>query len=212
LPSFQLIALVGNLAVLNVNSLAPEFRSIFCKHCRIFDVLSQQYLFYPRETGGLFIFREGRQIDKPLLCQQFKPLVKKYAGIYRRSVTDAESEAWLVLLQAIHTFNPDLNVPLAGYLESRVKYGLLNLWRKEMKRKQMESQGDKALEYVVAPDDPQAELIYKETIERMLAALKELSPRQLLVLIHIFVYGRKLEYIAQVLGITAQAVYQKRGR
>jgi len=32
------------------------------------------------------------------------------------------------------------------------------------------------------------------------------------VLIHIFVYGRKLEYIAQVLGITAQAVYQLKKR
>lgn len=76
----------------------------------------------------------------------------------------------------------------------------------------MEYQGDKALEYVAAPDDPQAELIYKETIERMLAVLQVLPQRQLLVLIHIFVYGRKLEYIAQVLGITVQAVSQLKKR
>jgi RNA polymerase sigma factor (sigma-70 family) len=118
----------------------------------------------------------------------------------------------LALLQAIHNFNPDLGVPLTGYLESRVKFGLLNLWRKEAKRKQMECQGDKAFSYIAAPDDPQAELIYKETIERMLAALQELPQRQLLVLVHIFVYGRKLEYIAQELGITAQAVSQIKNR
>lgn len=101
---------------------------------------------------------------------------------------------------------------MAGYLESRVKFGLLNLWRKEAKRKQMECQGDKAIEYIAAPDDPQAELVYKETIERMLAALQELPQRQLLVLVHIFVYGRKLAYVAQVLGITVQAVSQIKNR
>jgi len=159
------------------------------------------------------IYSKAVQIeDMRKICEQFKPLVKKYAGIHRKSVPDAESEAWLALIQAMHTYNPDFKVPLAGYLESRVKYGLLNLWRKEMKRKQMEYQGDKALEYVAAPNDPQAELIYKEMIERMLAVLQQLPQRQLLVLIHIFVYGRKLEYIAQVLGITAQAVYQLKKR
>lgn len=94
----------------------------------------------------------------------------------------------MALIQAIHNYNPDLGVPLAGYLESRVKFGLLNLWKQEMKRKKMECQGDKALAYMAAPDDPQAELIYKETIERMLAALQELPQRQLMVLIHIFIW------------------------
>ncbi|XER15439.1 RNA polymerase sigma factor FliA [Sporomusa aerivorans] len=101
---------------------------------------------------------------------------------------------------------------MAGYLESRVKFGLLNLWKQEMKRKQMECQGDNVLAYIAAPDDPQAELVYKEIIERMLTALHELPQRQLMVLIHIFVYGRKLAYIAQVLGITVQAVNQIKNR
>ena len=118
----------------------------------------------------------------------------------------------MALIQAIHTYNPDLSVPLAGYLESRVKYGLLNLWRKEMKRKQMEYQADNAFEHMAASDDPQAELVYKETLERMLAALQELPQRQLFVLLHTVVHGRKLAYIAQALGITAQAVYQLRKR
>lgn len=166
----------------------------------------------PSGNRGLFTFPGGSQIDKQLICQQFKPLVKKYAGIYRRSVPDAESEAWLALIQAIHSFNPDIGVPLAGYLESRVKFGLLNLWRREMKRKRMEYQGDNAFEYIAAPDDPQAELIYKEMIARMLAALQELPQRQLLVLIRIFVHGQKLAHIAQALGITAQAVYQIKKR
>ncbi|MBP2638670.1 MAG: Sigma-70, region 4 [Firmicutes bacterium] len=46
----------------------------------------------------------------------------------------------------------------------------------------------------------------------MMAALQQLPQRQLLVLMHIFVYGQKLEYIAQVLGITAQAVYRLKKR
>lgn len=156
-------------------------------------------------TGGYFI-------DKQLICQQFKPLVKKYAGIYRRTVPDAESEAWLALLQAIHTFNPDMNVPLAGYLESRVKYGMLNLWKKEMKRKRMEYQTNNAFDYIVASDNPQAELERKETIARILSALQELPQRQLLVLVHVFVYDHKLTYIAQLLGITDQAVSQLKKR
>ena len=114
----------------------------------------------------------------------------------------------MALLQAIHSFNRDLNVPLAGYLESRVKYGLLNLWKQEMKRKRMEYQTDNAFDYIAAPDNPQVELERKEAIATMLAALKELPPRQLFVLLYTVVHGRKLAYIAQILGITAQAVSQ----
>ena len=81
-----------------------------------------------------------------------------------------------------------------------------------MKRKQMEYQTNKAFDYIAAPDNPQAIVEYKETVSRMMAALQQLPQRQLLVLMHIFVYGQKLEYIAQVLGITAQAVYRLKKR
>ena len=163
--------------------------------------------------GAMTIYSKPVQIeDMREICEQFKPLVKKYAWKYSNTIQDSESEAGLALVRAIRTYDPETGVPLAGYLESQVKFGLLNLWRKEMKRRQMEYHGDKALEYVAAPNNPQAELIYKETIDRMLAALQELPQRQLLVLIHIFIYGRKLAYIAQVLGITAQAVYQLKKR
>jgi len=70
----------------------------------------------------------------------------------------------------------------------------------------------RAFEYIAAPDNPQAELERKEAIAKMLAALQELPQRQLLVLLHTVVYGRKLTYIAQILGITAQAVSQLKKR
>lgn len=76
----------------------------------------------------------------------------------------------------------------------------------------MEYQMDNAFDYIAAPDNLQAIVEYKETVSRMVAALQQLPQRQLLVLMHIFVYGQKLEYIAQLLGVTTQAVYQLKKR
>jgi len=149
---------------------------------------------------------EGGFIDKHLVCQQFEPLVKKYARMYIETVPDAEQEAWLILLQALHTFNPGKNVPLAGYLRSRVKYCMLNLWKKEIKRKRMEYHANDTLGYIMALGNPEAELEKKEATARMLAALQGLPQRQLLVLVYGFQCEYKPSYIAQLMGITVQAV------
>jgi len=87
-----------------------------------------------RLVGG-FYFMEGamtiysRQVqieekeDINIICEQFTPLVKKYARKYMYVLQDGEAEAWLALVRAVRTYDPETGVPLAGYLESQTTFG-----------------------------------------------------------------------------------------
>ncbi|VBB08423.1 rna polymerase sigma factor 70 region 4 type 2 [Lucifera butyrica] len=147
------------------------------------------------------------------ICQSFKPLVKKYARIYQSGVPDAEAEAWLVLVQAVHEYDSGRGVPLAGYLNSRVKYGLLTLWRQNQKRQQHEFSIDNGLLYnLPAGNNPQTEVEQIQRLESLEAAVGQLPPRQRLIIVYNVMDRYKLSYMADVLGISAAAVHRLKAR
>lgn len=149
------------------------------------------------------------QIEK--VCQQFMPLVKKYAWKYKNSVQDAESEAWLIVVSAVHTYDPDIGVPLAGYIESQVRHGMFNLWKQE-KIRQGRFINDNLLERLPSNDNLQIEVEQKYELERALEVIDQLSPKQRFVIVNNIMNHHKLECIAKALGITIQAVYQLKKR
>jgi len=149
--------------------------------------------------------------QREVVCQQFMPLVKKYAWKYKNSVQDAESEAWLIIINAVHTYDANTGVPLAGYLESKIKHGMFNLWRRE-KRKQECLVNDDLLERLPAKDNIEMEIEQKQGLEKILKVINQLTPKQRFVIIHNIINDHKLDYIAKVLGITAQAVCQLKKR
>jgi len=175
--------------------------------------------------GRLFIFEEGamtiysRQVqteekeDINIICEQFKPLVKKYARKYMYVLQDAEAEAWLALVRAVRTYDPETGVPLAGYLESQVKYRLLNLWKQEVKRRRQEPvYGDEFVSAFFATDNLEMEVERKEQANSIMAAIKQLPARQQRVIILNVIRQNRLAYIASKLGITIQAVSQLKKR
>lgn len=167
------------------------------------------FLFYLL-VGGEMNMEINTQIE--IVCQQFIPLVKKYAWKYKGSIEDSESEAWLIIVSAVGTYDAGARVPLAGYLESKIKYGMFNLWRQQKKR-QEHLVNDDLLERMPSKDNPQMEIEQKEGLESISELIDQLTPKQRFVIIHNVINGYKLEYIAKVLGITIQAVCQikKRG-
>ena len=78
------------------------------------------------------------------VCLRFTGLVKKYAfqPHIRPIAEEAESQGWLSVLQGIKQFDESCGTQFAGFIESRVKYGIWNLFKKERRRWQNEAQLD----------------------------------------------------------------------
>lgn len=145
------------------------------------------------------------------VCQQFMPLVKKYAWKYKNSVQDAESEAWLIIISAVHTYDADAGIPLAGYLESKIGHGMFNLWRQQ-KIKQERFVNDDLLDRLPSKGDLQIEIEQKQGLERIFKAISQLPPKQRFVIIYSIINLYKLDLIAKMLGVTIQAVHQLKKR
>lgn len=168
-------------------------------------------------VAGLFIFIGGhilkqllKQENTETLCQQFLPLVKKYARKYR-FLEDAEQEAWLILVQAIHSYNPAMKVPLAGYLESKIKFEMFNFCRSERGRQQ-KVVNDISLTNLPADDAPELLVEQKFLIKSIQRCIRQMPLKQQYVLVRNIINQYKLNRIAYDMGITTSAVYQLKKR
>lgn len=170
--------------------------------------------------------RQGDEKAFSLLCRQFTGLVKRYAWqSHMRSIAEeAEAEGWLAVVRAVRTFDAKLGVPLAGYVESQVKFAVWNLFKRERRRWQRET----VLEKLAAEEDeekkgqllerlPGPANVAAEVEDRLFAGvlagwLAGLPERQRQVIAATLLEGRQLTAVARELGITAQAVHNLRRR
>ena len=156
------------------------------------------------------------------VCVRFTGLVKKYAfqPHIRPIGEDALSHAWLVVVEAIRLYDDSCGVPFAGYLESRVKYGIWNLFKRERRRWQNEAQldGDGAeeglavLERLADEMDVGAEVEKQWLSQELMKAVAALPAKQGLVIMRTIVGRESLTALALELGITTQGVYNLRQR
>ncbi|SHJ52422.1 RNA polymerase sigma factor [Propionispora hippei] len=169
--------------------------------------------------------RQGDEKAFSLLCRQFTGLVKRYAwqSHVRSIAEEAEAEGWLAVVRAVRNFDAKLGVPLAGYVESQVKFAVWNLFKRERRRWQRETVLEKLaaadeeekghlLERLPGPANVSAEVedsLFAGVLAGWLAGLPE---RQRQVIAATLLEGRQLTAVARELGITAQAVHNLRRR
>jgi len=169
--------------------------------------------------------RQGDEKAFSLLCRQFTGLVKRYAwqSHVRSIAEEAEAEGWLAVVRAVRTFDAKLGVPLAGYVESQVKFAVWNLFKRERRRWQRETvleklaaedeeENGQLLERLPGPASVAAEVedsLFAGVLAGWLAGLPE---RQRQVIAVTLLEGRQLTAVARELGITAQAVHNLRRR
>jgi len=156
------------------------------------------------------------------VCLRFTGLVKKYAlqPHLNTIAQEAESQGWLAVVQGIRQFDEHWGVQFAGYMESRVKYGIWNLFKRERRRWQNEGQLDGrndddglALLALLANDTDVAEEVELAWLSQELsAAIFALPAKQRLVILRTVVGEERLTTIAAELGITTQGVYNLRQR
>ncbi|SDF79372.1 sigma-70 family RNA polymerase sigma factor [Sporolituus thermophilus] len=155
------------------------------------------------------------------VCRRFEGLVKKlaYQPHIRAVAEEARAEGWLALVRAVKTYDPASGVPVAGYIESRVKYAVWNLFKRERRRWQGEqplaAEGDDAPNLLERLDSGCDVAAAVETKLLAAAALRELaclSERQQQVILATVVAPGRLADVATRLGVSVQAVHSLRRR
>jgi RNA polymerase sigma factor (sigma-70 family) len=156
------------------------------------------------------------------VCQRFAGLVGKHSHQAHIQVIweDAQAEGWLAVAQAVRTYDPASGVPFPGYAESRVKYAVWNLFKRERRRWQQEfSFGESGEEdewdlLAALADDTNIALAVETRIlgEEAGKALQDLPEKQRQVVFRTVLQESSLTEIAQEMGVTVQAVYNLRQR
>lgn len=159
------------------------------------------------------------------VCRRFAGLVKKYAnqphvaGIKE----EATAEGWLAVTAAVRTYDPATEVRFAGYVESRVRYAVWNLFKRERRRWQQElfltgSTEEEAkerpglLDTLAASDNVEAEAEANFVATAVREALALLPDKQQIAVVKTLLGEARLADIAAELGVTPQAVYSLRQR
>ena len=156
------------------------------------------------------------------VCLRFAGLVKKYAfqPHIRLIAEEAQSQGWLAVVQGIRQYDEGCGVQFAGYLESRVKYAIWNLFKRERRRWQHEVQLDggdnedglSKLDLLADKADVAGEVELKWLSQEMSAAVMLLPDKQRQVIIRTVLGDERLTAMAAELGITAQGIYNLRQR
>ncbi|CVK19910.1 RNA polymerase sigma factor [Sporomusa sphaeroides] len=159
------------------------------------------------------------------VCRRFAGLVKKYAnqphvaGIKE----EAAAEGWLAVAAAVRTYDPAAGVRFAGYVESRVRYAVWNLFKRERRRWQQElfltggaeeeaKERPGLLDTLAAADNVEAEAEANFSVIAVREALALLPAKQQTAVARTLLGEARLADIAAELGITPQAVYSLRQR
>ncbi|WP_245867479.1 sigma-70 family RNA polymerase sigma factor [Sporomusa silvacetica] len=160
------------------------------------------------------------------VCQRFTGLVKKYANQphLKGIKEDATAEGWLAVAAAVQSYDQTAGVRFAGYVESRVKYAVWNLFKRERRRWQQElpldrgSTGDEEksapswMETLAAACNVENEVEARLITAAVCEALATLSDKQQVAVVRTMLGEAHLAEVATELGVSPQAVYSLRQR
>lgn len=158
------------------------------------------------------------------VCRRFEGLVKKhvYQPHLRPLYEEGYSEAWLAVAEAVRSYDKASGVRFAGYVESKVKFALWNLFKRERRRWQHETllaegadgdqDGGLSVEGIPDETNVEREVELRHIGTELTRAIAKLSGRQRKVIVETLLYERSLTDVARELGISVQAVYNLRLR
>ena len=159
------------------------------------------------------------------VCGRFEGLVKKH--VYQPHLIplyeDGYAEAWLAVAEAVKSYDEASGVRFAGYVESKVRFAIWNLFKRERRRWQNETllaegsddSGENfglRLEMLSDKANVEREVELKFINAELGRAMAVLPGRQREVIVKTMANERKLTEVAQELGITVQAVHNLRQR
>jgi len=158
--------------------------------------------------------QQGQAVAFAEVCRRFEGLVVKHAFAphIRPIGEDARSEGRLAVVEAVGSYREASGVPFAGYVESRVRYRMWNMFKKERRRWRQEVWLDSD-----RPEEDAGVNIAVSVENQLLAAevrqaIDALPDKQRLVITATLLGEVRLLEVAQTLGVSVQAVHKLRCR
>ena len=150
--------------------------------------------------------------------ERYRPLVLTHVrGLFGHSqqagvdVEDLFQEANAMLVELARDYAPERGVPFGNYLKQKLKWHLVNLLARELRRKNRVVEIDQsAWESLV--EEPEVLGPAEVLNPRLRAALRCLSPRQRRVLYGIYWREKTAQELAGQLGVTPQSITALRRR
>jgi RNA polymerase sigma factor (sigma-70 family) len=155
------------------------------------------------------------------VCKQFTGLVKKsaYQAHIRPIYEEALSVGYLALVEAIKTFDCSLEIKFAGYAQSKIKFAMWNLFKRERNRWQNEftvetQQGEDStlIENLASDINIEKQIELKILSNDLLHSMEKLPVKQRQVILLTIASGKSLTETASLLGVTPQAIYSLKNR
>jgi RNA polymerase sigma factor (sigma-70 family) len=155
------------------------------------------------------------------VCKQFTGLVKKsaYQAHIRPIYEEALSVGYLALVEAIKTFDCSLEIKFAGYAQSKIKFAMWNLFKRERNRWQNEftvetQQGEDStlIENLASDINIEKQIELKILSNDLLHSVEKLPVKQRQVILLTIASGKSLTETASLLGVTPQAIYSLKNR
>jgi RNA polymerase sigma factor (sigma-70 family) len=165
--------------------------------------------------------QNGDEIAFAEICKQFTGLVKKsaYQAHMRPIYEEALSVGYLALVEAIKTFDCSLEIKFAGYAQSKIKFALWNLFKRERNRWQNEvtleaQQGEERIliDNLASDINIEKQIELKILSNDLLHRMEKLPAKQKQAILLTLVSEKSLTETASLLGVTPQAVYNLKNR
>lgn len=122
-----------------------------------------------------------------MLTKAFEPLIKKCIKIYVKNAEyfeDAMQEGYYTVLQCIKNYDVDSRYPFPAYVKRAVIYSIRDFSKRikeniSLDEESREDGGGSLYEFLKSDADVEKEYILKDDVERLRAALKVLSQKQM---------------------------------
>jgi len=165
--------------------------------------------------------QNGDELAFAEICKQFARLVKKsaYQAHMRPIYEEALSVGYLALVEAIKTFDRSLEIKFAGYAQSKIKFAMWNLFKRERNRWQNEvtleaQQGEDStfIDTLASDINIEKQIELKILSNDLLHRMEKLPAKQRQAILLTLVSGKSLTETASLLGVTPQAIYNLKNR
>lgn len=165
----------------------------------------------------IILVRGARQRDTQcqlVLIESFRPLmlsmIRRY--VYEvDAVDDYLSEAAIVLLNAVETFDEDLGVPFSGYLKKELFYYFVNVAKSYQQVESLDlaigaDESLSLLDLLADPADIEGDYVRSEDLSALQRYLPQLRDRQRWVIEEHYGKNRSFRELAEVMGVTANSL------
>ncbi|KAF1683574.1 RNA polymerase sigma factor [Veillonella sp. R32] len=181
--------------------------------------------FYNSKTNKIKLAQQGNKEALDLLCKQYEGLIRKYAhaSAVKCEAEDMENLLWELFLRAIKEYNTEGTVPFSGFVQSRIRYGQYNAFKKLRRQWQHESLimntttdgEDSAMTFedIIDPTDSAEDtVVNKQSKIQIAKAFHRLPEPQQQLLYSYYVDNIPLAELARQHGISRQAMQQHKNR